>query len=194
MNESWEVGERLGPKRMHFCSCVSHWNAVLVCLISQYSICSNAHFRLTAAAQSRLGQQPSHCKRPTPRISGGVCRYRHYGKDTQAVVHVLERLFVGTETCLDQLVDEVHLQTVHQSSAICQYTEGRGGRMDQGNEMSIHIKRGHSKPRKCPSYPQFLCPLPECLTSAASREYLGRLPLQSKWPQTLPPHETSHAH
>lgn len=153
MNESWEVGERLGPKRMHFCSCVSHWNAVLVCLISQYSICSNAHFRLTAAAQSRLGQQPSHCKRPTPRISGGVCRYRHYGKDTQAVVHVLERLFVGTETCLDQLVDEVHLQTVHQSSAICQYTEGRGGRMDQGNEMSIHIKKRTFKAKKVPVLP-----------------------------------------
>lgn len=47
-------------------------------------------------------------------------------KDTQAVVHVLKRLFISTKTCLDQLVDEVHLQTVDQGSAICYNRAGRG--------------------------------------------------------------------
>ncbi len=33
--------KKRGLRRMQFCSCVSHWNAALVCLTSQYSICSD---------------------------------------------------------------------------------------------------------------------------------------------------------
>lgn len=47
---------------MHFCSCVSHWNAALVCLTSQYSICSNTQSCPAAVVHSRLGHEPSGCR------------------------------------------------------------------------------------------------------------------------------------
>lgn len=43
-------------------------------------------------------------------------------------------------------------------------------------------------------YLQFLCPQPESPASAASKEYQGHHPSRSKWPQTHPPHGTSHDH
>lgn len=41
---------------------------------------------------------------------------------------------------------------------------------------------------------QFLCPQPESPASAASREYQGRHPSRSMWPQTHPPRGTWHDH
>lgn len=99
-------------RRIQICSWVSHWNATLVHLMGQY--CSNALLADCSASQ-RTG--------PTARL----LQNQHWirvdrstlGKDTQAVVHVLQGLLICTKTSLDQLVDEVHLQTVDQGSTVC---------------------------------------------------------------------------
>lgn len=48
-----------GSEKEQLCSCVSHWNAALICLTSQYSICSDTHYCPTAVVHSSLGPKPS---------------------------------------------------------------------------------------------------------------------------------------
>lgn len=103
------------PLSLECCLCLLGHSIIYMLWHTHSPYCSSSHQTETKAKGFSAG-----------RVRMCFCKIdKRSQKDTQAVVHVLQGFFICTQTCLDQLVDEVHLQTVDQGSAICQKVGGR---------------------------------------------------------------------
>jgi len=178
---------------MKFCRRVIHLNAANVRLTSQRSIRSDKHSRPTAVVPTGLGPKPSGFVQDAQQNATSIERIR-------------KQLYMSWRG-----FSSAHRRAWTNSwmKFTCKlWTRARpSAKKEQGGWGGRHKRLGKtlamlsSAPLwraaeldECTPYLQFLCPQPESPTSEVSRGCRGRLPSPSRWPQTLLPRGTLHAH
>lgn len=202
---------------MQLCSCVSHWNAAHVCLTSQYSICSDTLPHYCSSSHQTGTKAKWFCARHTQNVCVCVqmdkerirkqlymsCRgfsSAHRRAWTNSWMKFTCKLWTKARPSVNVKgeggIDGAWEWGDRQTNQLREKEKGKNISNDVYCQSACqwYPLRCAAELDECMPYLQFLCPPPGSPTSAASREYQGHLPSPSKWPQTLLPRETLHAH